>query len=55
MDPANVLEAMREIELDIDEGRRHDHGQARDALPGRNCRPPATDSTLPLAAYQVLG
>jgi len=29
--PANFREAMREIALDVEEGGRHEHGQARDA------------------------
>ncbi len=33
MDPANAREALREIELDLEEGRGHDHGQTRHALP----------------------
>ena len=33
MDPPNVREALREIELDIAEGRRHRHGQAGAGLP----------------------
>ena len=36
MDPANQREAMREIELDIEEGRGHDHGEAGDAVPRRH-------------------
>ena len=34
MDPANASEALREVALDIQEGRRHRHGQARAGLPG---------------------
>ena len=33
MDPFNTDEALREVELDILEGRGHGHGQARHALP----------------------
>ena len=35
MDPANLDEAVHECALDLGEGGRYDHGQARHALPGR--------------------
>ena len=38
MDPANAREALREIELDLERGRRHDHGEARAGLPRRHPR-----------------
>ncbi len=54
MDPANVLEAMREIELDIDEGA--DMIMVKPAMPYLDVIAAARDRfDLPLAAYQVSG
>ncbi len=36
MDGANALEALREVAMDIQEGRRHGHGQAGAGLSGRS-------------------
>ena len=47
MDPANGREAMREIELDLRGGRRHDHGEAGHALSGPDLRRRASASTCP--------
>ncbi|MBZ5613708.1 MAG: porphobilinogen synthase [Acidobacteriia bacterium] len=54
MDPANVREAMREIELDIEEGA--DMIMVKPALPYLDVIAAARDRfDLPLAAYQVSG
>src|SRR5712671_377428 len=54
MDPANVLEAMREIELDIEEGA--DMIMVKPAMPYLDVIAAARDRfDLPLAAYQVSG
>jgi porphobilinogen synthase len=54
MDPANLEEAMREIELDIDEGA--DIIMVKPALPYLDViRRAADDFDLPLAAYSVSG
>ena len=42
MDGANIREAMREIELRPRRRRRHDHGEARHALPRRDRSRPRT-------------
>jgi porphobilinogen synthase len=54
MDPANAREALREIELDIDEGA--DIVMVKPALPYLDIIAMARAHTLlPLAAYQVSG
>jgi porphobilinogen synthase len=54
MDPANIREAMREIELDIEEGA--DMIMVKPALPYLDVIAAARDRfDLPLAAYQVSG
>jgi porphobilinogen synthase len=54
MDPANIREAMREIELDIDEGA--DMIMVKPAMPYLDVIAAARDRfDLPLAAYQVSG
>jgi porphobilinogen synthase len=54
MDPGNVLEAMREIELDIEEGA--DMIMVKPAMPYLDVIAAARDRfDLPLAAYQVSG
>jgi len=54
MDPANVREAMREIELDIEEGA--DMIMVKPAMPYLDVIAAARDRfDLPLAAYQVSG
>ena len=54
MDPANVREAMREIELDIEEGA--DMIMVKPAMPYLDVIAAARDRfNLPLAAYQVSG
>jgi porphobilinogen synthase len=54
MDPANIHEAMREIELDIEEGA--DMIMVKPALPYLDVIAAARDRfDLPLAAYQVSG
>src|SRR6202795_2937214 len=54
MDPANLREAMREIELDIEEGA--DMIMVKPAMPYLDVIAAARDrSDLPLAAYQVSG
>jgi len=54
MDPANLREAMREIELDIEEGA--DMIMVKPAMPYLNVIAAARDRfDLPLAAYQVSG
>jgi len=54
MDPANILEAMREIELDIEEGA--DMIMVKPAMPYLDVIAAARDRfDLPLAAYQVSG
>ena len=51
MDPGNGAEALREVALDLERGRRHDHGQARPALsrhrPPREGRVRRADLRLP--------
>ncbi len=54
MDPANIREAMREIELDIEEGA--DMIMVKPAMPYLDVIAAARDRfDLPLAAYQVSG
>jgi porphobilinogen synthase len=54
MDPANIREAMREIELDVDEGA--DMIMVKPAMPYLDVIAAARDRfDLPLAAYQVSG
>ena len=54
MDPANIREAMREIELDIEEGA--DMIMVKPAMPSLDVIAAARDRfDLPLAAYQVSG
>jgi porphobilinogen synthase len=54
MDPANVREAMREIELDIEEGA--DMIMVKPAMPYLDVIAAARERfDLPLAAYQVSG
>src|ERR1700692_2917599 len=54
MDPANLREAMREIELDIEEGA--DMSMVKPAMPYLDVIAAARDRfALPLAAYQVSG
>jgi porphobilinogen synthase len=54
MDPANIREAMREIELDIEEGA--DMIMVKPAMPYLDVMAAARDRfDLPLAAYQVSG
>jgi porphobilinogen synthase len=54
MDPANVREAMREIDLDIEEGA--DIVMVKPALPFLDIIAAARSrTTLPIAAYQVSG
>ena len=54
MDPANVEEALREVETGPRGRRRHHHGEARAALPGRDL---AREGGVgkPTAAYHVSG
>ena len=55
MDPPNAREALREIEADLERGRRHRDGEARARLPRRASPRPARAFDAPLAAYNVSG
>ena len=53
-DPANVVDAMREIQLDLDEGA--DIVMVKPALPNLDVVRAATEiATVPVAAYQISG
>ena len=55
MDPANAREALREVALDVDGGRRHRDGQARAARTSTSSGACARATDLPVAAYNVSG
>ena len=54
MDPANSDEALREVALDLDEGRRHGHGQAGHAV-SRYRAAREGEFGVPTFVYQVSG
>ena len=54
MDPANSDEALREVALDLAEGRRHDHGQARAGV-SRHHPARQGDLRCPAGGLQRLG
>ena len=55
MDPANVREALREVELDIEEGADMVMVKPALPLPRRDPRRARRAPTCPIAAYQVSG